>query len=164
MLGAAALAVSDLMLARVRAAAGVGASAAAALVVLAHATELSVTELGRRVGLSQPAAARMVDSLAAAGLARRGAGRGRTVPVRLTPAGRRAVRGALAARTEGLSAVLADLDSDDRGHLTALLERLLTRLYDEVGDADLLCRLCDRAGCTGSGTCPVGAAERNRAG
>jgi DNA-binding IclR family transcriptional regulator len=54
--------------------------------VLADAPDLGVTGLGRRVGLSQPAAARMLDTLAAAGLARRTPGPGRTVPVRLTPA------------------------------------------------------------------------------
>jgi DNA-binding MarR family transcriptional regulator len=164
LLGAAALALSDLMLARVRAAAGVSASGAAALAVLAHAPGLSVTELGRRVGLSQPAAARMLDTLAAAGLARRTAGAGRAVPVRLTPAGERVVDDLRAARAAALADLLADLDDDQRQQLTSLLERLLTRLYPRIGDADLLCRLCDRTGCTTDATCPVGQAERDAAG
>jgi DNA-binding MarR family transcriptional regulator len=162
LLGAAALAVSDLMLAQVRATAQVSVSGAAALVVLAHAPGLSATELGRRVGLSQPATARMVDSLEAAGLARRGPGEGRMVPVTLTAAGEQAVREVLAARAAGLNEILTGLDRDDRGALARLLERLLTQLYAEVGSSELLCRLCDRACCTEAAVCPVGQAERDQ--
>lgn len=160
LLGAAALALSDLMLARVREAAGVSVSGAAALVVLAHAPGVSVTELGRRVGLSQPATARMVMSLEAAGLALRGPGEGRTVPVALTPAGERAVREVLTTRAAGTEQVLAGLDEDDRRVLTRLLEGLLGRLHAEVGSSEVLCRLCDRACCTDGAVCPVGQAER----
>lgn len=162
LLGAAALALSDLMLARVREAAGVSVSGAAALVVLAHAPGVSVTELGRRVGLSQPATARMVMSLEAAGLALRGPGEGRTVPVALTPAGERAVREVLTTRAAGAEQVLAGLDEDDRRVLTRLLEGLLGRLHAEVGSSEVLCRLCDRACCTDGAVCPVGQAERER--
>ena len=162
LLGAAALALSDLMLARVREAAGVSVSGAAALVVLAHAPGVSVTELGRRVGLSQPATARMVMSLEAAGLALRGTGEGRTVPVALTPAGERTVREVLTTRAAGTEQVLAGLDEDDRRVLTRLLESLLAQLYAEVGSAEVLCRLCDRACCTDGAICPVGQAERER--
>jgi len=162
LLGAAALALSDLILARVREAAGVSVSGAAALVVLAHAPGVSVTELGRRVGLSQPATARMVMSLEAAGLARRCPGAGRTVPVALTGAGERTVGEVLATRAAGIEQVLADLDADDRRALTRLLEGLLTRLYPEVGSSEVLCRLCDRARCTEGAVCPVGQAERDR--
>ena len=161
LLGATALAVSDLMLADVRAATHVSVSGAAALVVLAHAPDLGVTELGRRVGLSQPAAARMVDSLVAAGLARRGQAQGRSVAVSLTRAGKRAVKQVLAARAEGLAGLVTGLEGTDRRVLTDLLERLLAQFYAEVRNADLLCRLCDRAACTDSAVCPVGQAERD---
>ncbi|MCE3552569.1 MarR family transcriptional regulator [Pseudonocardia sp. RS11V-5] len=162
LLGAAALALSDLMLARVRELAGVSVSGAAALVVLAHEPGLSVTELGRRVGLSQPATARMVMSLEAADLARRGPGEGRTVPVALTAAGERTVREVLTGRAAGTEQILAGLGEDDRRILTRLLEGLLVQLYGEVGSADVLCRLCDRARCTDGAVCPVGQAERDR--
>jgi DNA-binding MarR family transcriptional regulator len=142
--------------------AGVSVSGAAALVVLAHAPGLSVTELGRRVGLSQPATARMVTSLEAAGLARRDPGAGRTVPVALTAAGERAVREVLTARAAGTEQVLAGLDEGERRVLTRLLERLLTQLYTEVGSAEVLCRLCDRVRCTHDAVCPIGQAERDR--
>src|SRR4051812_50133097 len=67
LLGATALAVNDLALAGAARTAGVSASGAAALVGLSTAPEGGVTELGRRVGPSQSAAARMVDSLGSAG-------------------------------------------------------------------------------------------------
>ena len=71
LLGATALALVDLTLGEATKAAGVSSSSAAALVSLAARPGVSVTELGRRVGLTQPAAARMVDSLEADGLVER---------------------------------------------------------------------------------------------
>lgn len=160
LLGATALAVTDLALGGATGATGLSASAAAALAVLSTAPGLSVTELGRRVGLSQPAAARMVDGLEAARLVTRRPGGGRTKAVRPTTAGRRAARTVLAARAAPLTAVLDALDEREQHTLDTLLTKLLTRLYQEIGSADLMCRLCERARCTRGAVCPVGAAER----
>ena len=160
LLGAAALAVTDLMLAGATRAAGVSASGAAALVVLRAAPDLSVTELGRRVGLSQSAAARMVDSLAASSLVRRHGRTGRSVSVRLTARGTRAADRLLAARAGPLAELLADLGDADRAALTRLLESLLAKVYEQAGSTGLVCRLCDRPACTTGATCPVGDAER----
>ncbi|WP_116203484.1 MarR family transcriptional regulator [Amycolatopsis circi] len=162
LLGAAALAVNDVMLAGVRQAGEVSTSGAGALVALSTAPGISVTELGRQVGLSQSAAARMVDSLEAAGLVRRSPGAGRQVSVTLTPPGRRAAGQILTARAEPLAHLVSRLDAAEQEALAELLAKLLTGLYGEIGDADLLCRLCDRASCTSSAACPVGEAERNR--
>lgn len=162
LLGAAALGVSELMLSRVRAASGVSTSGAAALVVLAHAPRISVTELGRSVGLSQSAAARMVDALVAGGLVCRCPEDGKAVPVELTPAGRDAVRGVLAARVTELTELLSDFDDDEGEALSSLLEKLLARLFGDVGSSAFLCRLCDRSSCVESAPCPVGRAERER--
>ncbi|MFC5748573.1 MarR family winged helix-turn-helix transcriptional regulator [Actinomadura rugatobispora] len=162
LLGATALAVTDLVLAGAARAAGVAPSGAAALVVLAASPEVTVTELGRRVGLTQSAAVRMVDGLAAAGLVERGRGPGRAVPVRLTGRGRSTARELLAARDAPLAAALDALGAGERETLADLLSRLLTRLYNEVGDAERMCRLCDRDACTAGAACPVGAAERRR--
>ncbi|TKG71025.1 MarR family winged helix-turn-helix transcriptional regulator [Prauserella endophytica] len=164
LLGAAALTVTDLVLAGATGATGVSASGAAALVVLSASPGLSGTELGRRVGLSQSAAARMVDALEGRGLVERRPGQGREVSIRLTRAGRRATGELLAARGTRLAGALAVLDDDERAVLTGLLEKLLTGLYGEVGDAQLLCRLCDRGSCTEGAPCPVGQAERDRDG
>jgi MarR family transcriptional repressor of emrRAB len=160
--GAAALAAADLLVADATNTSGTSASGAAALVVLAAGAPIGVTELGRRVGLTQSAAARMVDSLQAAGLAARQRGPGRDVAVDLTAAGRRAAEELLAARAAALAGVLDVLDPDERATLTGLLTKLLPRLYERVGSAELLCRLCDRAVCTSAARCPVGQAERDR--
>ena len=161
LLGATALAVSDLLLGNATRAAGVSASGASALVVLAHAPDLSVTELGRRIGLTQSASARMVDALEADWLLRRGPGAGRQVSVRLTPAGRRAVRTVLSARGGPLADVLDGLGERERETLDGRLAALLTRLYGTIGDAERICRLCDRASCVTGAVCPVGEAERH---
>jgi MarR family transcriptional repressor of emrRAB len=159
-LGAAALALTDLMLAGATRAAGLSASGAAALVTLSDFPGLSVTELGRRVGLSQSAAARMVASLETNGLVKRGPREGRQVGVHLTKAGTQAARHLLDARGSPLTDVIASLNKHDQAALARLLPKLLTRLYGRVGDAELMCRLCDRASCMAEAPCPVGAAER----
>ncbi|HEV7469569.1 MAG TPA: MarR family transcriptional regulator [Pseudonocardia sp.] len=143
-------------------AAGVSASGAAALVVLSASPGLSVTELGRRVGLSQPAAARMVDSLQTADLVNRRPGPGREVSVQPTPAGRHAASLLLTARGEPLDELVSVLDEGEQDTLADLLAKLLTRLHTRVGSSELLCRLCDRASCTASAPCPVGKAEREQ--
>lgn len=160
LLGATALALTDLLLAGATRAAGVGASGSAALVVLAASPGLSVTELGRRVGLSQPAAARMVDGLGAEGLVERRKGIGRSVSVHPTRGGRQAARRLLAGRGAPLTEMVSALEESDRQALADLLAKMLSRLYQEFGDSELMCRLCDRAACTADATCPVGAAER----
>lgn len=161
LLGAAALAVADLMLADTTRTARCSASGTAALVVLAASPQISVTDLGRRVGLSQSAAARMVDSLQTDHLVQRRPGAGREIAVQLTAAGRRVVGELLAARARALTDVLDVLDHHERDTFAALLAKLLAGLYDRIGDAELLCRLCDRRSCTTDAVCPVGHAERH---
>ncbi|WP_291408035.1 MarR family winged helix-turn-helix transcriptional regulator [Actinophytocola sp.] len=117
LLGATPPAVTDLMLAAATRAAGVGVSGAAALVILADDPRLSVTELGRCISLTQSAAARMVDSLTAAGLAQRHGTAGRAVGVRLTAPDVDAAGRLLAARAEPLADLLSDVDDTDRERL-----------------------------------------------
>jgi MarR family transcriptional regulator, negative regulator of the multidrug operon emrRAB len=164
LLGATALAVTDLVVGRVTRSAGVSTSGASALVVLSESQGISVTELGRRIGLSQSAAARMIDSLSAAQLVTREPGSGREVGLQLTTAGADAATTLLAARAQPLVDLLVELDTGEQETLAALLEKLLARLYTDVGSSELLCRLCDRARCTTDAVCPVGQAERNRIG
>lgn len=160
LLGAAALTLTDALLASATRAAGVSASGAAALVVLWGSDGLSVTELGRRVALSQPAAARMVEGLEGDGLVRRTKGQGRAVSVRLTREGRRAAARLLGARADPLLDVVSHLEEPEQAALAGLLEQLLAVLYARVGSSERICRLCDRAACIADATCPVGAAER----
>lgn len=165
LLGAAALTSADRLRAAAAEATGTSTSGAAALVTLTTDPGIGVTELGARIGLSQPAAARMVDALVARGLVARRAGPGRSVGVELTPNGRTAAHRALQARLDQLSRLVGGLDTDERAALTRGLERLLDRLFDDVGSEYMLCRLCDRGVCTtGGAACPVGQAARAREG
>ncbi|MBB4931671.1 DNA-binding MarR family transcriptional regulator [Lipingzhangella halophila] len=164
LLGATALALTDLTLGDVTTAAGLSASGAAALVTLSANPGVSVTELGRRVGLTQSAAARMVDSLEADGLVER-----RSTPVSRklsavhpTPAGQRSTQRLLAARANPLADVVASLDAEDQRALAGVLPKVLSRLYERIGDAQYMCRLCDRTCCKAGAACPVGEAERQQ--
>jgi MarR family transcriptional repressor of emrRAB len=164
LLGATALAVNDVVLVDAARRAGVSSSGAAALVVLSASPGLYVTELGRRVGLSQSAAARMVDALEGDGLVARRRRTGRKVSVTLTLLGERAVRTLFDARGTPLAELVGVLRDDERAALARLLGKLLAGLYERVGDAEVMCRLCDRSSCVRDAVCPVGQAERDRAG
>lgn len=166
LLGATALALTDLTLGGATRAVNVSTSGAAALVSLSAYPGLSVTELGRRVGLSQSAAARMVDSLEADGLVERRPSplARRVTAVHPTRTGRNAARRLLAARGSPLSEVVGGLDENEQQQLAGLLTKLLTRLYDQVGNAQYMCRLCDRNCCTTGEACPVGQVELERQG
>ena len=154
--------MNDVALAGAARDAGVSGSGAAALVVLSASPGLGVTELGRRVGLSQSAAARMVDALEGEGLVVRCKGAGRWVSVTLTASGERTVRTLLAARGTPLTEIVGVLREDEQAALAGLLGKLLAHLYERVGSADLMCRLCDRGSCVRDAICPVGQAERDR--
>ena len=127
LLGATALAVTDLALTGATAAAGVSGSGAAALVVLGADPGISVTELGRRVGLTQSAAARMVDALEGRGLVERRPTLGKWVAVHPTDAGRAAAADLLDARGDRLVAIVDTLPAADQEALARVLELLPDR-------------------------------------
>lgn len=158
-LGAAGLAISDLMSATVTESAGTSRSGAAALTVLVQAGDLSVTELGRRVGLSQPAAARMVDTLERSGTATRAPGSGREVLVRLTATGRTVARRILADRSARMTSLLDGLSTAEQATLAGLVDKVLANIYTAMPDVNHICRLCDRRQCVRTTPrCPVGLA------
>lgn len=162
LLGAASLALTDLALREARHVRQLSTSSCAALVTLLADPELSVSEVGRRVGLSQPAAARMVDALEADDLVERAPStvNRRWTTVRPTQQGDQLARQLLSGRNTPLEDIVVRLDECDQQALTKLLEKILTQVYDEVGQAQRICRLCDRGSCTRSAPCPVGQAER----
>ena len=158
-LGAGALAIADFIDTSVTEAAGTSRSGAAALAVLLQAGGLSVTELGKRVGLSQPAAARMVSTLEEAGQVERHPGLGRQVRVELTQIGRSSAQLLLQRRSRQVADLLEGFSSSEEQTLARLLDKILTRVYERVGDANRICRLCDRHDCVSTGLrCPVGLA------
>lgn len=158
-LGADALAVAELLDAAVTGVAGTSRSGAAAMAVLLQSGPLTVTELGGRIGLSQPAAARMVDALQAAALVERRPGTGRKVPVALTGSGRRSAKRVLDVRAELLLGLVEGLDARDKEQLSRLLGRVLANVYQRMPSAERICRLCDRRACVARAPrCPVGVA------
>lgn len=160
-MGAASLAVTDLLLGATTTAAATSPSGTAALVVLSRAPGLSATELGRRIGLTQSAATRMVDSLETRGLVERRQSIGRWVAVHPTEQGQEAAEAVLTTREDRVAGLLASFDGEERDALTALLEKLLVAAYGENPNTFLLCRLCDRDTCANGTTthCPVGTAD-----
>lgn len=162
LLGAASLALTDIALGEAARVRRLSTSSVAALVTLFANPGLSVSELGRRVRLSQPAAARMVDTLEADGLVERvpSTVNRRWMTVRPTQQGVQLAQQLLAGRNAPLIDTVAQLDESDQQALAELLEKILTQLYDEEGKGQRICRLCDRDSCTRSAPCPVGQAER----
>ena len=160
-LGAAALAAAGAMTAAVAAVTDGGLSAAAALVTLASEPGIGVTELSRRVGLSQPGATRLIAALASRGLVlSEPETGGRSVSLRLTPAGSEKAQLILAERQRALAALLAPLDQHARQELDAALSAVLERLTEEGAPVHQTCRLCDEQACTAAAPCPVDQAWR----
>lgn len=162
LLGAVALTSADRVRETTAEAAGTSTSGAAALVTLETYSGLGVTELGKRIGLSQPAAARMVDALVGQGLVERRRASGRSVGVWLTRRGRTAVARMLNARNRALVRLVQDLEPEQQDALRAGLEALLPGVFERATSEHVVCRLCDRDACVADGSvCPVGQAARN---
>ncbi|GAA1489271.1 MarR family winged helix-turn-helix transcriptional regulator [Brachybacterium sacelli] len=166
LLGATSLALTDRFLREATRERGLSTSSAAALVTLHADPGLSVSELGRRVGLSQPAAARMVDALEAHGLVERrhGTATQRRRRVHPTTQGHQLAHRVLDDRNDPLVHALSHLEESDQQVLAGLLEKILRQVHAEVGQGQRICRLCDRDRCLRSAPCPVGQAERGEGG
>lgn len=162
LLGAAGLALTDLTLGAATTTGRVSPSSAAALLSLLAVPGLSVSELGRRVRLTQPAAARMVDALETDGIVEKipSTENRRQMTVRLTPDGQQLARQMLGDRNALLREIVASLDDREQRALAGVLEKILTQLHDTMGHGQRICRLCDRVSCTRSAPCPIGRAER----
>ena len=165
LLGALALAVSDRTADAACGAAGQSPSAAAALSALYHFLDNPTVDRLRQVlGLTASGTVRLVDRLQEAGFVTRGPGPdGRSVSVRLTPAGRRAAKRVTAARADVLAEALSGLGSDERDALDRLLSQVLVGLIRGPGATRWMCRMCDMAACgRDAGLCPVANAARQR--
>jgi len=157
LLGVLAIAAADRCRAAVDGAVGRGGAHAAALVHLdAHPGE-SVQGLADVLRVSQPAAVRIVDRLAADGLVERRAGADRRVrALRPTGKGRRAAADVLLERAAALDELVSVLDPRERAALEPLLERLVAALAQDRPGALTVCRLCDRSVCCGAARgCPL---------
>ncbi|WP_419999444.1 MarR family winged helix-turn-helix transcriptional regulator [Streptomyces boninensis] len=167
LLGATALAVTDELVSGPVAASAASPSGAAALIALHADPGVSVTELGRRVGLTQSAAVRMVDALERSAMVERRRTANKFTWIYPTEKGRSAAEVLLHGRQARLTAALAGLGEDEARTLGALLEKVLDGLYatsragpDPDAAHHRICRLCDRTACTRDAHCPVGEAEK----
>jgi DNA-binding MarR family transcriptional regulator len=156
LLGVTALTATDRLRSAVESELAHGGSSPAALVHLQAYPGESVEELRRVLGVSQPAALRVVNRLVAESLIERRPGSDRrTLALHLTEAGERAASQLLARRTQSLRALLAVLEPAEQAALEPLLERLVAALADDRSQALRVCRLCDRPACTGEVGCPL---------
>jgi MarR family transcriptional repressor of emrRAB len=158
LLGVLSLSATDRFRTAVEGSLGRGGAHAGALVHLDAHPGGSVQSLADVLAISQPAAVKLVDRLAADGLVERRAGpdrrTGSLVP---TEAGREAAARILAERATELDGVLAVLDASEREQLVPLLEKLVAGLAEDRPSALTACRLCDRDSCCGEGgtECPL---------
>lgn len=148
LLGTLSLAATDRFRSSVDASLGRGGVHPAALVHLQAYPGESVGSLAQVLGVSQPAAVKVADRLAADGLAERRPGDdGRTRALHLTDTGRAAAHRVLADRAERLDELVAVLEPAEREALLPLLEKLVAALADDRAGALTVCRLCDRDTC-----------------
>lgn len=166
-LGAFALALCDEMKGATAQAAGHTGAGPAALVALSDLLAgRSVDDLRRAVGLTHSGGVRVVDRLVGDGLAERRPGPdGRSVALRLTPAGRRLAGKVRDARQVSLQRVLDVLDEREQAALGDILDKLVAGVVDQRLEArgagatppgGWLCRLCDPVACErAEGICPA---------
>lgn len=137
---------------------GIRGTAAAVLVaVLNWAEGRSLEELRSPLGITQPAATRIVDRLVADGLitrARRPDDRRESV-IGLTAEGRARATQLVATRTAIVVDDVANVAPHLRDGLTTVLETLLANLTTGRVSARSLCRFCDAHVCGHPEGCPV---------
>jgi MarR family transcriptional regulator, negative regulator of the multidrug operon emrRAB len=156
LLGVTALTATDRLRHAVESELSHGGSAPAALVHLQAYPGESVEALRRVLGISQPAAVRVVGRLVGERLVeRRFGGNRRTLALHLTAAGERAASELLSRRTQSLRSLLDILEPSEQAALEPLLERLVAALADDRPQALRVCRLCDRSACTSAPGCPL---------
>ena len=157
LLGALSLSASDRVRTSVDTSLGRAGAHAAVLVHLDAYPGASVQALADVLRVSQPAAVKLINRLAADGLLERRQGPDqRTRALHLTARGRSAAARVLEDRAAQLDPLLEVLDSGERERLEPLLEKLVAALAGDRPDALTVCRLCDRTSCCGAPTgCPL---------
>jgi DNA-binding MarR family transcriptional regulator len=157
--GALVVALGDRLRDATEEAAGMSGPLPAALASLREwAGGRTVDTLAGGLRLSHSRTVRVIDRLEAEGLAlrERDPADGRSVLVRLTPAGERAGEAVLAARAAALAGALRGLEPRERHAFATLAERVLAELTSGRRSARANCRLCDSTACGHrEGRCPV---------
>ncbi len=158
-LGTLALTVGDRVGIGTSRAAGHGAHAPAALVMLLWYPDRPITHLAARLRVSHPGAVQLSERLELAGLVERFPGAdGRTKLLALTPAGERAAHAVLAERRTVLDRALSAVPDDAVPGLVRTVSAMLEALADDLLTSEFMCRLCDELSCPDD-RCPVEHAE-----
>jgi MarR family transcriptional repressor of emrRAB len=153
--GAAAIAISDVVRIAVEQSTGLSGSGPAALVAVVADPGLSIDELRRVLRLTHPGTVRLVDRLVDKGWVRRQRGIGRAVLLIPTPSGRAAQRRLAKGREAALAELLAQLPENDVHSIAVMLAPIPAATINDVDAMRRLCRLCDRDVCQ---NCPAEAA------
>jgi DNA-binding MarR family transcriptional regulator len=153
-LGAFVLAVADQLRHQTEQTVGHTGAAAAALVTIAHFPDRNLEFLRHAIGLSQPAAVRVVDRLVDEALVRRRrVGGGPDVALTMTAAGRRRARTILDVRQRVVAQSLPELSDAEAAVLARVVHRALEHLTQGPGTT---CRMCDQGLCRHTDVdCPV---------
>ena len=153
LLGALALAITDLISSEMRDALNRTGEAAPAIVVLGYAPGLSVETLRQVLELSHPGTVRLIDRLEQDGLAERRRGTdGRAVALHLTPKGLKLRTRLLDRRLNVLETALDGLTADERLAFGGLLAKVLKNLPQTEIEKHRTCRLCTVRLCQ---DCPI---------
>lgn len=115
-----------------------------ALTLVTERGKCSVGSIAEGLGVTHPAAVKVVDKLARKGLVTRGvaAADHRQAEIEVTPGGRRLVTHARQARTERLTAVLDRMRPEDRQALICGLQAFVTAALRDARALDALCLSC----------------------
>lgn len=155
LLGALSLSITDAVARNIDDAEGAYGTDTFALVLLQHAQALRSDVLSRQLRLAQSSTVRLVDRMEREGLVRRTSGADRrTVWVRLTARGQRAVKRVLSVRRNVLRELVEKLSESEKTALQSISAKLLTELTIDLTSAEQNCRLCDEDACC-LADCPV---------
>ena len=132
---------------------GVDGRELSALTLVAEHEGCSLDWLRHRVGLTQSGTVRLVDRLAGRGLLEREVASGRSVPLRVTPAGRRVLADWADERDRAVDGLLAVLPDRQRDQLLGALRAAVQRTPRDRRTADATCGSCTWPAC--GSDCPV---------
>lgn len=135
-----------------------------ALTHVAERCKSSVGSIAERLGVTHPAAVKLVDKLHQKGLVTRGvaAGDHRQSEIAITPEGRRLVNAVRQARTERLERVLNEMTAEERQALIHGLQGFITAALRDEGALDQLCLSCQALKPTDCGDFRVLVGEKAR--
>jgi MarR family transcriptional regulator, negative regulator of the multidrug operon emrRAB len=156
LVGTFSLAVSDAVTGSVADVVGHAGALGAAVSYLAQKPGCGVEQLREPLGLSQPAAARLVQQMVEAGLATRTSDSGdrRRAQVRLTRHGRDHAKALLDARRNAIDSMIRGLSPAEQDTLAALLSKALAAATVDWAHGQRMCRLCDVQVCPDD-LCPI---------